>query len=256
MSGEEAIDQWLNRPDPGDKRTFLIGLDTSADGKAIVSAGNPDTARNVATYVPGTGAGLAGITGEMDRSDRMMDAAREAHSPSTAVISWVGYDAPNDVVPNAMSSSYAENAKKDLDSFQDGLRASHHGDPSHNTLVGHSYGTTVVGHAARDEHLAVDEIVFVASPGVGVNQASELGLPPGHVHATVDAHDPIQLTPVHGIEPQNPGFDANVFSSGPKDPAQEIQGSWYEDRAHSMYWDPGNKALDNMGRIIAGQPTY
>ncbi|MFD8492808.1 alpha/beta hydrolase [Amycolatopsis sp. NPDC059657] len=51
------------------------------------------------------------------------------------------------------------------------------GDPSHNTTVGHSYGTTVIGHAARDEHLAVDDIVFVASPGVGVNHASELGLP-------------------------------------------------------------------------------
>ncbi|SDY16177.1 Alpha/beta hydrolase [Amycolatopsis xylanica] len=256
LDGLRAIDARLNHPAGGQSQAFLIGLDVTGDGKAIVSAGNPDTARNVATYVPGTGAGLAGMADEMTRADRMVDAAHTADSPSTAVIAWVGYDAPNEVVPNAISASYADAAKKDLDSFQDGLRATHQGEPSHNTAIGHSYGTTVVGHAARDEHLAVDDIVFVASPGVGVDQAAKLGLPPGHVHATVDAHDPIQLTPVHGIEPQNAGFDANVFTSGPTDPAQAIAGQWYADRAHSMYWDPGNKALDNMGRIIAGQPTY
>jgi pimeloyl-ACP methyl ester carboxylesterase len=175
------------------------------------------------------------------------------------VISWVGYDAPDDVMPNAMSDNYAEGAKKNLDSFQDGLRESHQGEPSHNTMIGHSYGTTVVGYAARDEHLDVDDIVFVASPGVGVNHADELGIPAEHVHATVDAHDPIQLAPVHGIEPQN-FDDANVFSSGPSEPGASTEGPWYYEGynsdAHSMYWDPGNKALKNMGRVIAGQPTF
>ncbi|MGW4394312.1 alpha/beta hydrolase [Amycolatopsis nivea] len=259
LNGLRAIEERLNHIGPGGKQTFLIGLDASGDGKAIVSAGNPDTAKNVATYVPGTGAELGKIKGEMDRSDRMFDSAAKAGSPSTAVVSWVGYDAPDDVVPDAMSGDYADDAKKDLDRFQDGLRATHHGAPSHNTMIGHSYGTTVIGHAARDEHLNVDDIVFVASPGVGVNQASELGIPAEHVHSTVDSHDPIQLAPVHGIEPQN-FSDANTFSSGPSDPKQSTEGPWYafgyNAAAHSMYWDPGNKALNNMGRVIAGQPTF
>jgi hypothetical protein len=259
LNGLHAIEDRLNKAGPGAKQAFLIGFDVNGDGKAIVSVGNPDTAKNVATYVPGTGAELSKINGELVRSDRMFDAAKEAQSPSTAVVSWVGYDAPDDVMPNAMSGDYADGAKKDLDRFQDGLRASHQGDPSHNTMIGHSYGTTVVGFTARDEHLDVDDIVFVASPGVGVNQAGELGLPPDRVHVTVDAHDPIQLAPVHGIEPQN-FDDADVFTSGPTDPAKSTEGPWYHagynSDAHSMYWDPGNKALDNMGRIIAGKPTY
>lgn len=259
IAGLHTIEDRLNHPGPGGKQTFLVGLDTTNDGKVIVSVGNPDTAKNVATYVPGTGAELAKISGEMDRSERMFDSAREAGSPSTAVVSWVGYDAPNDVLPNAMSADYADNAKQDLDRFQDGLRTTHDGDPSHNTVIGHSYGTTVIGHAARDEHLAVDDIVFVASPGVGVNHSSELGLPPEHVHSTVDVHDPIQLAPIHGIEPQL-FSDANTFTSGPQDPSQSTEGPWYQagynPAAHSMYWDPGNKALDNMGRIIAGKTTY
>jgi hypothetical protein len=259
LNGLHDIENRLNKTGTGGKQTFLLGLDTGGDGKAIVSVGNPDTAANVATLVPGTGAELAKINGEMDRSERMFDSAREAGSPSTAVVSWVGYDAPDGVVPDAMSSDYADGAKQDLDRFQDGLRATHQGEPSHNTMVGHSYGTTVIGHAARDEHLAVDDIVFVASPGVGVNHASELGLPAEHVHSTVDSHDPIQLAPVHGIEPQN-FSDANTFSSGPRDPSQSTEGPWYQagynPHAHSMYWDPGNKALDNMGRVIAGRPTY
>jgi hypothetical protein len=259
LNGLHAIETRLNQSQPGQQQAFLIGLDTSGDGKAIVSTGNPDTAVNVATYVPGTGADLSKINGEMDRSDRMAGAAAKADSPSTAVISWVGYDAPDDVMPDAMSGSYAEDARKDLDRFQDGLRETHQGEPSHNTMIGHSYGTTVVGFAARDEHLDVDDIVFVASPGVGVNQANELGIPAERVHVTVDAHDPIQLAPVHGIEPQN-FDDADVFSSGPSEPGKSTEGPWYKagynSDAHSMYWDPGNKALNNMGRVIAGQPTF
>ncbi|MBB5854670.1 alpha/beta hydrolase [Amycolatopsis umgeniensis] len=255
LDGLRAIQGRLDRPGPGQQQAFLVGLDVSGDGKAIISAGNPDRASNVATYVPGTGADLAGINGEMVRSDRMVDAAAQAGSPSTAVVSWVGYDAPDDVLPNAMSESYADNAKKDLDRFQDGLRATHEGSPSHNTVIGHSYGTTVIGHAARDEQLAVDDIVFVASPGVGVKEAHELGLPADRVHATVDRNDPIQLVPVHGIEPQF--FEgADVFSSGGRNEPPPSSWEGYDDAAHSQYWDPENRALDNMGRIIAGKPTY
>jgi hypothetical protein len=254
LDGLRAIQNWLEHPGPGQQQAFLVGLDTGGDGKAIISAGNPDKARNVATYVPGTGADLAGIQGEMVRSDRMVDAAAQAGSPSTAVVSWVGYDAPNDDVPNARSETYADNAKKDLDRFQDGLRTTHEGTPSHNTIIGHSYGTTVIGHAARDEQLAVDDIVFVASPGVGVSQAEELGLPADRVHATVDRNDPIQLTPAHGIEPQF--FEgADVFTAGPQDQGPPSYWEGYETAAHSRYWDLGNKALVNMGRVIAGQPT-
>ena len=201
LNGLHAIENRLNAPDQGRHQAFLIGLDINGNGKAVVSSGNPDTAANVATYVPGTGSELAKISGDMDRSDRMVNAAGRAGSPSTAVVTWIGYDAPPGIT-DAGSESYADNGKGGLSSFQDGLRATHQGElPSHNTVLGHSYGTTVVGHAARDGGLNADDLVFVASPGVGVNTANQLHLDGvdqaqigQHVHSTVAEHDMINVT--------------------------------------------------------------
>lgn len=197
----------------------------------------------------------------------MLASAAVAGSPSTSVITWVGYDAPPGFV-DAASEDYAEGAKKDLDRFQDGLRATHEGVPSHNTIVGHSYGSTVIGHTARDEGINADELVFVGSPGVGVNNAAQLNFPTDHVHATVAEHDIIHLSniesvdhesgkahdPIHDRDPTRQGFGAHVFGSDPGTP-----GSWYERylsrEAHSQYWEENNSSLDNMGRIIAGVPT-
>ncbi|WP_239154134.1 alpha/beta hydrolase [Amycolatopsis sp. FDAARGOS 1241] len=91
-----------------------------------------------------------------------------AGSPAPSVNTWVGYDAPGELW-DAASESYADNGKAGLSRFEDGLRASHGGSQSHNTMLGHSYGTTVVGHAARDGGLNADDLVFVASPGAGVD---------------------------------------------------------------------------------------
>jgi hypothetical protein len=73
------------------------------------------------------------------------------------------------MIPNAGSSSYATNAVDDLQNIQSGLGATHDGEPSHNTVLGPSYGTTTVGYAARDGNgLAARDLIFVGSPGVGV----------------------------------------------------------------------------------------
>ena len=117
-----GLDDIRNRLDSSGKPdAYLLGID-STHGQAIIAMGNPDTATNVATYVPGTGAGLNSINGDMSRADRMAQAAADAHSPSTSVITWVGYSAPQDLA-EAAEGGYAENAKHGLDQFQDGLRA-------------------------------------------------------------------------------------------------------------------------------------
>ncbi|EMD26890.1 alpha/beta hydrolase [Amycolatopsis azurea] len=262
LRGLEAIQQRLDRSDP---QAFLLGLDTGGDGKAIVSAGNPDTAVNVATYVPGTGSELSKIGGDLNRSDKMWAAATTSGSPSTAVITWLGYDAPNEIT-DAASAKYADGGKAALAGFQDGLRETHQGPPSHNTVMGHSYGTTVVGHAAGDGGLAADELVFVASPGVGAHDVSELhldGVDPGetgkHVHATVAEHDMINLAnveiagydPILGQDPTDADFGGQVFTSAPG------TDGWggYSTEAHSEYWEDNNPSLNNLGQIIAGKPT-
>lgn len=213
--------------DPTRQRPYVLRIDDAGAGRAIVAMGNPDTAQHVATYVPGTGSELSKIGGDMDRADRMVDAARQAGARSMSVITWLGYDAPPTLL-DAASESYADHGKHALDSFQDGLRESHQRAPSHNTVVGHSYGTALVGHAARDEHLAVDNVVLVASPGVGVDHASQLHIPPDHVYSTTAANDLINVTNLPplpdgrgnpldplGRGPTDPQFDSTTFTSDP-----------------------------------------
>ncbi|MCA1005162.1 alpha/beta hydrolase family protein [Rhodococcus hoagii] len=233
-------------------------------GRVAVAIDNPDTADNVATFVPGTGANLGDLPNGVDRSRAMYDAATIADpTKRTAVISWYGYDAPQNAFTQSPFERYADAAAEPLDRFQDGLRATHTGaTASSNTVIGHSYGTTVIGHAASDGHvLDADRVVLVASPGVGVFEASELsltGVDPGatgdRVFATTNAHDPIRLTPdqVHLTKPIDESFGARVFTAD-----EESRGPWWmagnDLSLHSTYWDRDNPALSKMGRIIVGQ---
>lgn len=144
----------------------IMALDPE-EGRAIVSAGNPDTADNAATLVPGTGTEWTGINGQLGRAENIRNAAaRFDEEADHAVISWIGYDSPNYV--QAPWGGKADDGKDDLQDFQYGLRVTHEGQPSNNTLIGHSYGSVVVGHAARnDSGVDVDSIILVGSPGVG-----------------------------------------------------------------------------------------
>jgi hypothetical protein len=130
-------------------------------------------------------------------------------------------------------------------------------------VIGHSYGSTVIGQTAATEGLDADDVVFVGSPGVGVDNVADLNMPADDVHATVAEHDIIQATnmgipgfgtDVHGPDPAGRGFGANVFESDPGTKGSDYAGG-LSGEAHSQYWADGNKALKNMGKIIAGEPT-
>ncbi|MBT8225489.1 MAG: hypothetical protein HKP61_12575 [Dactylosporangium sp.] len=243
-----GIDQILNRlesTDPGRPRAYLVGFSTADDGRAIVAIGNPDTADNVLTYVPGTGADLSHPAGDIRRADYMAeDANRMEPTAQTATIMWLGYDAP-DTLPAAADHRYADGAVADLNRFQNGLRATHEGTTaSHNVVLGHSYGTTVIGHTATQTGITADELVLVASPGVGTNDASDLrGVSPEHVWATRADGDPIHWAPdldiAHGNDPTRKDFGGQTFTSDPGD--------------HSSYWKENNPARANIARIVTGQ---
>ncbi|MFC3450270.1 alpha/beta hydrolase [Amycolatopsis speibonae] len=272
LRGLDDIDNRLSMSDPDSpnydptkQRPYVLRIDDAGAGRAIVAMGDPDTAQHVATYVPGTGSELSKVNVDLGRADSMVNAAQQAGAKTPSVITWIGYDSPPGLL-DAANESFADKGKHALDSFQDGLRESHHGTPSHNTVLGHSYGTTLVGHAARDEHLAVDNIVLVASPGAGVDHANQLNIPPDHVYSTTAANDAINITNFPRIEgqgdpldplgpdPTDPEFGGKTFSSDPG-PRGPILGN--SEAAHSEYWTRDNPALRDMGRIIAGkQPSY
>jgi pimeloyl-ACP methyl ester carboxylesterase len=173
---------------------------------------------------------------------------------------WLGYDAPEWL--SAADPAAARDGADDLDRFQDGLRATAAGPPAHHTVVGHSYGSLLVGTAAREHGLAVDDVVFVGSPGVGADHASGLGIPVGHVWASTARWDIINATALadrapewldrdvtrdrwHGTDPGHPDFGARTFTSD--------EGSWRNPvAAHNAYFEEGNAALAAIGAIARG----
>ncbi|GAB2497880.1 alpha/beta hydrolase [Nocardiopsis aegyptia] len=236
---------------------YLLALDTEDRGRAIVSNGNPDTAENVATLVPGTTTTWQSTNDQMGRANSLVDAANDAVEGDHAVISWIGYDAPN--ISEAAGPGRAEDAVDELSSFQDGLRATHeNASPSHNTVIGHSYGSTVVGHTAQsDDGLNADEVVFVGSPGPGADHVSELGFDPENVHASRAENDGISVTPdaVHGVDPTDPDFGATVFDSSPGTELPNWAGRATNPLgdAHSEYFNDDTASLEYMGEVIAGR---
>ncbi|GIG86622.1 alpha/beta hydrolase [Plantactinospora endophytica] len=250
LPGLEQIDARLENPEK--PRAYLIGLSTVDDGRAIVSVNNPDAADSVLTYVPGVGVDLSGTVYGIDRADAMAsDAARVDPSRQTASVYWLGYDTPNDAVTNAPFASYAEDGAQELNRFQNGLRLTHEGEPSRNIVLGHSYGSLVVGHAASGTGINASGVILLGAPAAGVNSALEFrGVTADEVWVTRAANDQIankSWDGWYGIDPTEPAFGGRVFGSDPGDAAD-----WT--KAHSSYWDFGNLARENIANIVTGHP--
>jgi hypothetical protein len=266
--GLRALSDRLTRQDG--PRAYLLRLDLAGDGRAVVALGDPDRAGNVLTQVPGMAADLGSCGGELSRAEQVaVRAAELGPAVSTSTVMWLDYDAP-DFVDEAAGAGRAGAGAAALRHFQDGLRATHDG-AARLTVLGHSYGSLVVGRAAADPGLAADGVVFVGSPGVGVDTAADLHVPAGQVWSTTSRSDIIQYAPVapnsligdlvtaatvpvigpaiafaspeddlwFGRNPSDPSFGARVFPSQP-------------DAGHSGYWDQGRPALDAITAIVLG----
>ncbi|MDZ7914963.1 MAG: alpha/beta hydrolase [Rhodococcus sp. (in: high G+C Gram-positive bacteria)] len=244
---------------------FLLNIDDQ--GRGAIALNNPDTAHNVATYVPGTGTELSKMGGDMARAERVLLEANNASlGRENSVVAWMGYDAPPGL-SDAAQTGFADAGSSRLDSFQDGLRAAHDGPPSYNTVIGHSYGSTVVGHAMSDGgSLDVDSVVFAGSPGVGVIRVGELALDGvaaeqmgDHVFATAAPADPVTwigvLVPevAHGADPTSDAFGATVFESAPGSDSIHIPvlgDVGFDPDSHSSYFEPDTPSLRSMAEIM------
>ncbi|MFD3923137.1 alpha/beta hydrolase [Streptomyces sp. NPDC058595] len=214
LAGLRSIDEQLRAG--GHPPMFLLGIGDEGNGRAVVSYGNPDTARNVSAYVPGLGTGLDEDFAENDLKrarDTLMGASE--YDASTASIVWLGYDAPqlsvDDITGNTdvMFTDNAEAGGAAYGEFMSGIAATNHHENPHLTAVGHSYGSLTVGQAAqRDGGIpGVDDIVLVGSPGTGADSAADLGVGRGHVYVGAAENDPVTRMPAKG-EAQGMGMGA------------------------------------------------
>ncbi|MEW2214307.1 alpha/beta hydrolase [Streptomyces globisporus] len=295
LAALREIDRQLRAgPKAGEPPMYLLGIGDQGNGRAIVSYGNPDTARNVAAYVPGlnTSLDMGFAEGDLKRARDLSIAANQYGAPAAA-ITWLGYDAPQS--PDGLRSlavavdGRAEQGGRAFHDFMGGVKAANVHDDPHMTAIGHSYGSRTVGSAAQHPGgiPGVDEIVFVGSPGVGVDSADELGVGRDHVFVGAAANDVVTKLPskaesVLGVAGVGFGGPAAAYAFGDlvdrrdddvwfgRDPASEAFGARrievgdgpplvgkgkIDVDAHSQYFDPeiDIASVENMALITAGQ---
>lgn len=257
LAGYQAVQASLKSGD-GPKR-YLGLLDEFGHG--AVSIANPDTARRNAIFVPGTGQDLSRLTFSDEKALAMYAAALAAdpglQPGDVSVTTWMGYDRPMDLSRAAFPQPAQSGADR-LSIFENGQRASHVGQASVDTVVGHSYGSTVIGAAAAGgRQLDADNVIAVGSPGMLVDRAGRLNLHPGgNVFVMRAVNDAIGIGGVVtewtlGADPADPGFGARRLAA---DPGAVGPFGLPSVAAHSSYWLSGNKALANFGAVIAGVP--
>ena len=226
----------------------VLGYQPGSDGRIIEVVGDLTSARRVAVLVPGSDTTLSDFDGGLGGVQRRAPAwqARQlfaASGPGTAVVAWLGYDTPKGIGRAAIRSEWAEAGADALVRFIDGLVAQcPHATV---TVIGHSYGTVVVGHAARRLPAAVTDLVAIGSPGMDVSRASDL-----HTNARVWAgSDPTDWTlrlpdirilgAGHGTNPTAASFGALPLNVG-------------DAAGHDGYFVSGTRALASIAGVVAG----
>jgi hypothetical protein len=268
---EERVDPQTDAPVPAQ----LYLYDPAAfggDGAVAVSAGDLDTAQDIAVTVPGFGTDGESADYQAGRAADLYEATRSVDGVgSVATMFWIGYDAPDNlpwdgegwdgggVVGEGMAAAGGER----LADMLDGLRESRDGEPAHLTAIGHSYGSTTTGHAAHDAGIPVDDLVFVGSPGVGgdTDNAGDTGIDPAHVWAGANSRDPIADLGNHGWfhlestlggaglgdDPAEDDFGAIRFQAESTDRPGHLDFG-----QHSLYFDHDTESLYNLSQIVAG----
>lgn len=248
-------DRFDQTGEEGLPEAYLLGFSTEGDGRAILANGNPDTAHHTAVYVPGTGSDVDGFGSNMRRgTDIWRESQALVPGQQVSSITWIGYDAPDDVLKDAPFSHYANEAGPVLNRFMDGIDVAHEpGHESHTTVSAHSYGTTVVGSAARQGDLNADDVVFAGSPGVQVGRASDMDVPEGHVWNQEADGDPVpdlgRLGHGHREWHWDTGFDW-VIPSDDRFGANQMS---TDTEGHSGYWDRGSQSSLNQAYVITGR---
>ncbi|MEU2362726.1 alpha/beta hydrolase [Streptomyces noursei] len=242
---------------------YLLGFDPDGGGKGriILANGNPDTADHTAIYIPGTTTNIETIGEKPDhsdlgRSERLWERSHQlAPDKSISTITWLDYDAPSSIVPEAMQDRQAEKGAPILHQFLEGNRTAHKyatGDTGHTTVVGHSYGSTLIGDTAKtaiwgETPIPADDVLVAGSPGMQVKRAADLGIDPKHMWAMGGGGSDI-LVRYGGsaaglgddwVVPTDPEFGGNILKSDAGD--------------HGAFWDNDSISLKNQAAVVTGK---
>jgi Alpha/beta hydrolase len=231
-------------------------------GAAAIAIGNPDTAANTAVLVNGSGSGVSeGTLADSDAVRVYEESNRADWAEPTAVVMWVSYNAPNTVFdPGLYEPNAARASGRLLAADVNALAVTHQGEPTHMTVVGHSYGSTVVSDAAT-YGMRTNDVVLVGSPGTDrAHSAADFHLPPGgHLYVGAASGDAVTWSPGH----VRPGLIGPTLGGLGDDPAVDGFGSvrfkaevpgytanpTYD---HLHYFDDGSESLFSIADVVSG----
>ncbi|MBM0126445.1 alpha/beta hydrolase [Pimelobacter simplex] len=264
-SVDDALDEHAGlTDDSGAHLTTLLAATPdlhSGDGGVAVGFGDPDTADHVSVNVPGLTTDTSSVGANLDKTLALHEAAVNEERGSVATVYWADYDAPsgNPLDPldplgqadfdSVALSGKAEDGGERLSDFVDGVRGSDQGPPAHLTAIGHSYGSTAVGHALADG-LPVDDAVLLGSPGVPAGTAGELT--DAEVWVGSKDHDPVSLLGngdrgglgALGHDPADIAFGGTRFETGDGElRAEELLHN------HTSYFT--GTSLANVAHVVA-----
>ncbi len=247
-------------------------------GRAVIAIGDPDTAQNTAVVVPGADSSVRGgwlYDAHNDAVNLYDQSLKADHARATAVLAWLGYDAP-DLDPSTLREVgtpwLARRGGALLAADVNSLAATHAGAvPAHVTVIGHSYGSTTVADAFAGSGMRADDAVLIGCPGTDLaHSAADFRLRGGKLYVGAASTDAVSwigesgsvvLNALNaalgapfgpsaglGVDPAHDGFGAVRFRA-------EVAGShsavpWFDD--HSHYYDVGGEALHNMTEISTG----
>jgi hypothetical protein len=241
-----ALEQLLEeRTDPvtleTGPRRFLV-FDPTGLGRVAEVYGDLDAAAHVSVSVPGMTSKLDGYFDGFTRDVRALAAEAARHEPGVAAIAWQGYTAPQGA--SVLRPDLAVDGAEVLDAFLAGLPPTGAG----TTLIGHSYGSRLLGEAIVRLRLEPDAVVLLGSPGVGAGHVGELGLPAGTpVYAARAPFDAVVTFGNHGPDPTDPRFGATRIRTEHHELGDGL--IWW----HSSYYAPDTHALRNLAHITTGR---
>ncbi len=238
---------------------------------AAVSYGDVDKAKHVSTIVPGMTTTVDSLVepAVRDMGNLHRVASEKAGGDPVAVVTWMGYDAPASPPGDwgVFGPEKAQMGGDRLVGFVEGIDASHksEGNNLHQSVLGHSYGSTTSSHAmTKVKPGVVDDFAMYGSPGAQ-GSGETYNVPEGHTYAMRYRTDFVEAGRkdlVFNKLGEDPMTDRNIKTLdpglSPSEEKYERAPIGFEDptvgyHAHTEYMNDGTQSQDQLANVIVGK---
>ena len=264
----EAVTEVVQRQDGHERQ--LLTLDLTGRRVAVaVSTGDVDHAGQLAVFVPGftvtPATHLRGYDARVTAASDLAGSIDRVWGAGAGVVgvTWLGYAAPQvdevlsrsrSVAGRAPAAAGAARLRTFLDGLAVARETAQEATAPDVTIWAHSYGSLVAGAmlaASRGEVTTVRAVVALGSPGMGVSDPRQLGLPLSDIFVAEAELDPVAEMGVFGSDPGHWEGVARLETEAGHLPDGS---SGVAGRGHESYLAPGSTSAWNLAAIAAGRP--